>query len=704
MELRATGGYIVQELGGTFQPTFRALPPPPDLDLSMPAVVTFSPSGNAYVDGVLGTVKWAVNSFTYSFPKSGAAYGPSYGEGENLTNFGVLNSTQQGTVRAALTMVASVANLSFGEISETSSQHADLRFAMSDKPGTAWAYFPTTAAEGGDAWFNKSGGIYSTPVKGNYAHLTFVHEIGHALGLEHAHEANVMPASRDSMEYTVMSYRSYGGASATSGYGNETWGYAQSLMMYDIAALQHMYGANYATHAGNTTYAWRPTTGEMFVNGIGQGAPGGNRIFQTLWDGGGTDTYDFSAYSTNLKVDLRPGQWTTTSTTQLARLHWDGSKVAAGTIANALLHHGDARSLIENAIGGSGNDTLTGNDAANTLRGGAGNDRLSGGKGNDILDGGPGTDTVVFSGARSSYSIARLSDGSFQIADLRSGAPDGKDTVRGTEWFRFSDKTYSLVEITGSAAAPQRLILTGTDSSDTLSGDVGNDKLFGKGGNDKLYGHDGNDILDGGAGADYLSGGAGFDYAGYAYATAGVLADLMDASKNTRDAYGDRYSSIEGLLGSQYADNLRGNDAANTIQGRAGNDRLYGRGGNDKLYGGDGNDLLYGGTGADALYGEAGADTFVFTSLKDSLPGARDTIRDFVRGVDRIDLRGIDANTKLAGDQAFSFIGSKAFTGSAGQLKFSAGILAADVNGDRVADFQVNVSGVSALAKSDFYL
>ncbi|MXQ10795.1 matrixin family metalloprotease, partial [Microvirga makkahensis] len=202
----------------------------------MPAVATYSPTGNAYIDGLLGDVKWAVNSFTFSIPTSGGYYGSSYGDGENITNFGVLNSGQQTATRGALKMFASVANLSFTEISETSSQHADLRFAMSDKPSTAWAYFPTAAAEGGDAWFNNSDGYYNTPVKGNYASLTFVHEIGHAFGLEHPHE-NGMPSSRDSMEYTVMSYRSYVGASTTSGYVNETWGYAQSLMMYDIAAL-----------------------------------------------------------------------------------------------------------------------------------------------------------------------------------------------------------------------------------------------------------------------------------------------------------------------------------------------------------------------------------------------------------------------------------------------------------------------------------
>src|SRR6185312_12381836 len=150
-----------------------------------------------------------------------------------------------------------------------------------------------------------------------------LHETGHLLGLKHPHEADApfpaMPADKDSLEYSIMSYHSYVG-SPLSGYTNGTYSFPQSLMMYDIAAIQAMYGANYNTNSGNTVYTWNPTTGQESINGVGQLAPGGNKVFETIWDGGGTDTYDFSNYTTALKIDLNPGGWTTTSTTQLASL------------------------------------------------------------------------------------------------------------------------------------------------------------------------------------------------------------------------------------------------------------------------------------------------------------------------------------------------------------------------------------------------
>jgi serralysin len=295
-----------------------------------------------------------------------------------------------------------------------------------------------------------------------------------------------------------------------------------------------------------------------------------------------------------LDVDLQPGAWTTTSQEQRAKLHWNGSKLAVGNIANALLHQGDARSLIENAHGGSADDTIKGNVAQNTLRGNAGSD--------------------------------------------------------------------------------------------------------------KLYGLSNDDVLIGGSGQDMLSGGTGKDLASYSTAKSGVRADLQSSKANQGDASGDSYSSIEGLIGSSYSDSLYGNSAANQIKGEAKNDTLYGRSGSDVLDGGTGNDKLYGQSGKDTLFGGSGADAFVFRVLSDSRGSSIDTIKDFRRGTDHIDLREIDANTKIAGNQAFSFLGQAGFHGKAGELRFADGIVSGDVNGDRSADFKIAVAGLSALSKGDFYL
>jgi len=666
---------------------------------TLAAVTRTTTSSNVYINDLLGTFKWATTTLTYSFPTSASFYGSPYGQGEPGSNFGALNPAQQAAAKAALSAYAAVANIRFTQVTESASTHGDLRFALSDKPGTAWGYYPTTAAEGGDVWLNKSNGYYTSPAKGNYAYATVLHEIGHTLGLEHPHE-NGMPVERDTMEYTVMSYRAYEGAPLT-GYTNENWGFAQSLMQLDIAAVQQMYGANFTTNSGNTTYRWSPTTGEMSIDGVGQGAPGANRIFLTVWDGGGIDTYDFSNYTTNLTVNLNPGAWTITSAAQLAKLTSNGTRLADGNIANALLYNGDLRSLIENARGGTGADSITGNQANNTLWGNAGNDTLVGGTGNDLLygglgadrlDGGTGTDTASYLEATARVTVDLLTPA------LNTGEAAG-DTYVGIE------------QLVGTNFGDS---LSGDNNANGIGGFAGDDILFGRGGNDNLVGGDGNDTLNGGAGADRLEGGNGIDTVSYATALVnsalnlsfnGVTADLKTPTANTGEAAGDTFFFVENITGSNFADSLRGDDNANVLDGLGGNNTLIGRGGNDILIGGIGNDKLEGDAGADTLTGGLGADTFYFFTTGDSnAASGRDTITDFVSLLDRIDLSGIDANTRTSGNQAFSYIGANAFTRVAGQLHFANGMVEGDTNGDGVADFQLVVKGLAILAAGDFIL
>jgi serralysin len=427
---------------------------------TVPAVASYSPTGDAYLDGVLSGTKWAVNSFTFSFPTDGSYYGTSYGNGEPTNGFATFNTFQQAAVRSILTMYASVANLSFTEITETSSQHGDLRYAESNAPSTAWCYYPSSSASGGDAWFNNSKHIFDNPATGNYAWQALIHETGHGMGLKHPHEAigsfGALPVDHDSLEYSVMSYRSFVGESTTTGYTNDF--YPQTLMMYDIAGLQHEYGANYNTNAGDTVYKWDLATGQEFINGVGQATPAVDKIFLTVWDGGGCDTYDFSNYTTDLKVDLQPGHWTTLATEQLADLNAalaPGTTYAAGNIANALLYRGNAASLIENVVGGTGQDLLVGN---------AGNNKLTGGAGNDILDGNLGTNTAVYSGFGSDHQWTQNLDGSWTIMDLRSGSPDGTDFLTNIEILQFTDGS---VTIGTAAIAPMPVNHAPTSQNDS---------------------------------------------------------------------------------------------------------------------------------------------------------------------------------------------------------------------------------------------
>ena len=142
----------------------------------------------------------------------------------------------------------------------------------------------------------------------------------------------------------------------------------------------------------------------------------------------------------------------------------------------------------------------------------------------------------------------------------------------------------------------------------------------------------------------------------------------------------------------------------------SGNDRITGGSGNDRLEGFAGNDILNGRLGADRLFGGSGADKFTFKSVRDSSTDlGRDTIYDFsVSQKDKIDLSAIDARTDASGNQAFSFIGTAAFSGKAGELRYekapSDTYISGDVNGDQVADFTIRLDDRLTVTKSYFML
>ena len=221
---------------------------------------------------------------------------------------------------------------------------------------------------------------------------------------------------------------------------------------------------------------------------------------------------------------------------------------------------------IENLIGSTHNDTLTGDGGENVI---------TGGLGDDTIDGGAGNDTAAFSGNYAAYQVS-VSNGVITVR-----GPDGTDTLTNIEQLRFADQT---INVSAQILPPG---ITGSTGPDTLNGTPGADNIYGLGGNDTIKGGAGNDTLDGGSGNDNLNGGAGTDTATYADAAAGVTVNLQLASaQNTGGAGIDTLSQIENLTGSAFADTLTAANGGSVLQGLSGNDTLVSGSGADTLDGG----------------------------------------------------------------------------------------------------------------------
>lgn len=360
-------------------------------------------------------------------------------------------------------------------------------------------------------------------------------------------------------------------------------------------------------------------------------------------------------------------------------------------------------------FGEGGDDQLFGGDGDDEIRDDWGNDQLSGGAGADWMAGGRGDDRYLVDSARD------------VVFERRS---EGHDLVTSSIAFVLAAEVEDLQLVgtarsgTGNALANA---ITGTSGSDTLvglfgddvlSGMAGNDRLSGAKGADQLFGGVGLDILDGGEGADRMTGGAGNDHY-YVDAAGDVVIegaasgrDLVTASvATTLAAYVEDLELVGPArrgTGNGLANAITGSDGDDYLAGLDGNDRLSGMVGGDQLSGGAGNDVLVGGTGTDILIGGAGLDRFVF-QIGDSAPtaGAADRIADFSHAErDRIDLSGLGAGLR--------FIATADFSGNAGEVRYAfvgqQTFVTADLDGDRIADFGLRVTGHLTLVTGDFVL
>ena len=467
-----------------------------------------------------------VTQISYSFPWAdgvGSLFTGPYGRGENTAAVtGAVNTDQAAQITNAFGAWSNVANVAFTQVAETADgQVGDIRVAFTSAVSPGYWGYSLGVSDGlsnahGDIWIDDAI-IGQSFEPGTYNFMAMMHEIGHSLGLKHSFETPKIPASFDNQRYTIMSYTAPDKVWWRDPATDSMRFLIKTPMVYDILAIQKVYGANTSFHKGDDSYAFNPA------------APS----FEAIWDAGGTDTFSIAAFTGGCTVDLHPGAYSS--------LAYDSVSLTS----NIGIAFGCA---IENALGGAGGDTLLGSETANqldgglgtdtlrgnggddaliggagrdTLDGGAGNDTLTGGEdddvlvggaGNDMLDGGAGSDTVSYAAGSAAVRV------SLAISGAQATGGGGNDTLTGIE---------NLIGGTGA---------------DLLVGEGGANVLDGGGGADQLAGGGGADVLIGGAGRDMLLGGDGGDL--FRFAT---IKDLPGIATTTADAILD-FSTAQGDL------------------------------------------------------------------------------------------------------------------------------------------------------------
>ena len=736
------------------------------------AAVYNTPKGNLYggfldssgldpnVRAILMDYRWTTSfegetpatQATFSFPQSAQDYlvVPGYPAVEEVAEFSPMNEYEQAATRIAFSLVASYTQLKFTEIDSGLASNATFRLArdislsISNFPPNDGPYAKSDSRAAGDTFIGEDNGWIEPEQPGQVPiffgtdqFTTIMHEMGHSFGLKHGHDPRyngALSAERNDVEFSIMTYAAYIGADVTGAEPAHVGSSAQSYMMYDIAALQAYYGANFDAVGETRIYTWDNSTGQQYIDGDvapGTGTTATGKIFSTVWTQGATTTYDLGNFSGDQVDDLRAGQWLNFSKAQIADLNMNAApgtsaynNLANGNVYNTLLYNGDTRSLIGNLVTGTGDDRITGNELNNILTANDGDDWLDGGSGVDVLYAGDGDDSLA--GGTSTGGVNQLwgGDGIDTVTYAAQTAVVHVDLGAGAGYVK-EDGVLVLADALDSIENA-----TGGSNNDTLVGDDGDNVLNGGTGRNALYGLDGDDVFAGGTstgGTNQLWGGEGTNTVDYSELSAAVRVDLRAGGGHVLSGsvfvLFDEMDNIQNAIGGAGDDRLVGNDEANRLDGGLGQNALYGLGGDDVLIGGLAAGLdrdtepgsilpsqLWGGTGmntvdyseqarsvqvdlvqqlgwvwfkgvltltdqlnsiqnalggslgdtligngavnyfeglggADKLYAGGGVVTFGYRSYEDSnLETGYDTIVDFILGTDKIDLSAFETD------------------------------------------------------------
>ncbi|MBV4485165.1 M10 family metallopeptidase C-terminal domain-containing protein, partial [Pseudomonas sp. SWRI153] len=550
------------------------MPTPKTFTFALPASLT----GNATVDSLISGNYWLGSNWpfggstdlSFSFMAPGTSkFAPFYSPDREYNGLYELTEAQKTAVVSTLVAWSAVAPFNFTLTSDTSTNVGDLRFGGFDEMDlqtAAWAYFPDNLPSSGDVWIGPATNN-PNPVKGTYDYMTFIHEIGHALGLKHPFDTSptnktLLSPLLDDVHFTVMSY-------------NNNYSYQPTTpMVLDIIAIQSLYGANILWQTGDTVYKWDAN----------------QSIFETIWDAGGNDTIDGSNQLAAVNINLNEGSYS-----QIGKAFTDLNSNTAINDGLAIAYG----AKIENAIGSAFDDVLTGNELNNVLTGGAGSDTLDGGAGSDTLIGGTGDDI---------YIVDSRADTVIEAAD------EGRDVIRSSVSYTLSANIEDGV-LLGDA----NINFGGNALDNTLTGNTGNNILDGMTGADTMAGGAGNDTyyVDN-AGDVIVENGTSVNeidtvFASLDWTLGNNLENLVLRGEDDLNGTGNALNNI-----------LTGNTGNNTLNGGAGNDTLDGGAGTDTLIGGAGDDTYIIDSLTDTIIESAGEGrdavrTFVSYTLADNI-------------------------------------------------------------------------------------